>query len=159
MFRDNSYLSRLFTTLSPNEMTKDPVFSFNPDLPDVSNVHSGLITYYCHLLAEPTLETTPAVLITEQGFKLVYSNGTGDADAENPYSSVLMPQSQYQELLREEGEPEVVVDNTQLIRTALSQAREADNGGCSVGGSGTTGLGSLALFGIALLGLRRRREQ
>ncbi|MCP4447199.1 MAG: DUF2330 domain-containing protein [Myxococcales bacterium] len=158
MFRDHDYLSRLFTTLSPNEMTKDPVFSFNPDLPDVSNVHSGEITYYCHLLAEPTQETTPAVLITEQGFKLVYSSGTGDADAENPYASVVMPQSHYQELLREEGEPEVVVDNTALIRTALHNAHQEDNGGCFVGGSSSTGLGSLAFFGLALLGLRRRRD-
>lgn len=159
IFRDNPYLSRLFTTLSPNEMTKDPVFSFNPDLPEVSNVHTGEITYYCHLLENPTQETTPAVLITEQGFKLVYSNGTGDSEAENPYASVPMPQSHFQELLREEGEPEVVVDNTELIRTALAQHREADNGGCSVGGKGSTGLGSLALFGLALLGLRRKREE
>lgn len=157
MFRDHDYLSRLFTTLSPNEMTKDPVFSFNPDLPDVSNVHSGEITYYCHLLDDPTLATTPAVLITEQGFKLVYSNGVGDAETENVYQSVQMPQSHYQELLREEGEPEVVVDNTEEIRLALSEARNADNGGCSVSGSGT-GVGSLALLGLALLGLRRRRE-
>ncbi len=158
LFRSNDYLSRLFTTLSPNEMTKDPAFSFNPDLPEVSNVHTGQITYHCDLLADPTQETTPAVLITEQGFKLVYSNGTGDAEAENPYASIEMPQSHFQEVLREEGSAEVVIDNTDEIRLALKEAHASDNGGCSIGGNTQTGLGSLALLGLAMLGLRRRRE-
>ncbi len=158
IFRDHDYLSRLFTTLSPNEMTKDPVFSFNPNLPEVSNVHSGTITYYCDLVADPTAANTPAVLYTEQGFKLVYSNGVGDTDAENPYADVDMPQSQFQELLREEGDAVVVVDNTQLIRSALRSARGADSGGCSSTGTGA-GTSGLLLLGLALLALRRRQEQ
>ena len=39
LFANHPYLTRMFTTISPDEMTKDPVFSFNPDLPDISNVH------------------------------------------------------------------------------------------------------------------------
>ncbi len=156
MFRDHDYLSRLFTTLSPNEMTKDPVFSFNPDLPEVSNVHSGTITYYCQLLANPTLQTTPAVLYTEQGFKLLYSSGTGDSDTVNPYPELDMPMSQYQEVLREEGEPDVVVDNTDIIKAALAAERGGNNGGCSVGASGSTG--GLWLLALGFLVLRRRRK-
>ncbi len=156
MFRDHDYLSRLFTTLSPNEMTKDPVFSFNPDLPEVSNIHTGTITYYCQLLADPTIQTAPAVLYTEQGFKLVYSNGTGEADAVNPYTEVVMPQSQYQEVLREEGDAEVVLDNTDLINAALASERGANSGGCSVGGSSSAA--GLWLLALGLLALRRRRE-
>ena len=38
-FTDLPYLTRLYTTVSPEEMTKDPIFAFNPDLEDVSNVH------------------------------------------------------------------------------------------------------------------------
>jgi Uncharacterized protein conserved in bacteria (DUF2330) len=34
-------LTRLYTTLSAEEMTLDPVFTFNADLEDVSNVHSA----------------------------------------------------------------------------------------------------------------------
>jgi MYXO-CTERM domain-containing protein len=156
LFRDNPYLSRLFTTLSPNEMTKDPVFSFNPDLPDVSNVHSGTLTYYCQLLADPTIENTPAVLITEQGFKLVYSNGTGDSDAINPYPGLDMPQSQYQEVLREEGDAEVVVDNTDIIKAALAAENNSNNGGCSVSGNGSAA--GLWLLALGFLALRRRRD-
>lgn len=155
MFRDHDYLSRLFTTLSPNEMTKDPVFSFNPDLPEVSNLHSGTITYYCQLLADPSIETTPAVLYTEQGFKLVYPNGTGGADDINHYTEVDMPQSHYQEILREEGEAEVLVDNTRKIQAALAAERGRHSGGCSVGGTGSAA--GLWLLALGFLAIRRRR--
>jgi hypothetical protein len=33
------YLTRVYTRISPEEMTVDPVFRFNPDLPTISNVH------------------------------------------------------------------------------------------------------------------------
>lgn len=41
------YMTRLFTTLSADEMTRDPFFSFNPDLPDVSNEHRISATMHC----------------------------------------------------------------------------------------------------------------
>ena len=47
LFGTHTYLTRLFTTVSPDEMTKDPMFSFNPDLPDVSNVHTVQATPVC----------------------------------------------------------------------------------------------------------------
>ena len=47
LFTTHTYLTRLFTTVSPDEMTKDPMFSFNPDLPDVSNVHTVQATPVC----------------------------------------------------------------------------------------------------------------
>ncbi len=48
-FGDLPYLTRLFTTVSPEEMNKDPIFSFNPDLPDVDAQH--------HAQAEPICAT------------------------------------------------------------------------------------------------------
>ena len=35
------YVTRLYSTLSPADMTIDPVFTFNPDLDTVSNIHSA----------------------------------------------------------------------------------------------------------------------
>jgi hypothetical protein len=35
------YLTRMFTTVSPNEMNVDPIFHENPDLPDVNNINQG----------------------------------------------------------------------------------------------------------------------
>lgn len=40
------YLTRLFTTMSPDEMNEDPAFAWNPALPDVSNVHTATLQLY-----------------------------------------------------------------------------------------------------------------
>jgi hypothetical protein len=43
---DSSYLTRLFSTVSPEEMTRDPMFDFNPDLGNVDNWHTAMVTDY-----------------------------------------------------------------------------------------------------------------
>jgi MYXO-CTERM domain-containing protein len=35
------YITRLYTTMSAAEMTLDPAFDFNPDIKDVSNIHTA----------------------------------------------------------------------------------------------------------------------
>lgn len=40
-YKATPYLTRLYTTVSAEEMNKDPIFAFNKDLPDVSNVHTA----------------------------------------------------------------------------------------------------------------------
>jgi hypothetical protein len=47
------YFTRLFTTVSADEMTRDPVFSQNPDLADVSNRHTAKATPTCGEPNEP----------------------------------------------------------------------------------------------------------
>jgi uncharacterized protein (TIGR03382 family) len=39
LIESRPYITRLYTTMSADEMTLDPVFDFNRDLPTVSNVH------------------------------------------------------------------------------------------------------------------------
>lgn len=46
-FDANPYLTRLFTTLSADEMTIDPMFNFNPDLGDVDNVRRATARCEC----------------------------------------------------------------------------------------------------------------
>jgi len=41
------YVTRLYTTMSAEEMTTDPVFNFNSDLPDVSNTHMATLVQSC----------------------------------------------------------------------------------------------------------------
>jgi hypothetical protein len=154
LFRKNRYMTRLFTTMSQNEMTADPVFSFNPQLPDVSNIHQGRLIYYCGRIPNDSPTTTPARIITESGWNLNLPNGTQD----NPWADVSMPKSHFIEADHEEGASDVIVDNTAAIE-AIIEARTiplppAD--GCSVGGSGAAGglgLGALAM----LLAAGRRR--
>lgn len=40
-------VTRLYTTVSPDEMDRDPLFDFNADLPDVSNVHQASAKAIC----------------------------------------------------------------------------------------------------------------
>lgn len=150
MFRRHDYMTRLFTTLSPTEMTKDPVFSFNPDLEEVSNTHTGELHYFCGVAPNDDPATTPARIVTEAGFELDLPDGTGQA-----LGAIAMPWSHYIETLREEGPPEVVADNTALIKAALATNNGA--GGCAGCASGGGAAGGGLLIGLALLLTRRRR--
>jgi len=47
LFDNHSYMTRVFTTISPDEMTKDPLFSFNGDLMNVSNEHQAEAMLEC----------------------------------------------------------------------------------------------------------------
>ena len=46
-YKAQPYLTRLYTTLSAEEMSKDPIFGYNAELPDVSNQHSADATPVC----------------------------------------------------------------------------------------------------------------
>ena len=48
------YITRLFTTISPENMVRDPIFRFVDGLPDVSNQHNAVFTLDC-----PTAEVQP----------------------------------------------------------------------------------------------------
>jgi hypothetical protein len=150
LFRTHPYLTRMFTTLSPEEMTRDPAFSYNPDLADVGNEHRGRIIYYCD--GSTTEQTkTPAKIITESGWELNLPKGT----EVNPWTSIAMPRSHYIGVLREEGGEVVVIDNTQAILAAIEGQ---DGGGCSVAGVGSGLPIGASLFGLLTLGLLRRRR-
>lgn len=41
------YLTRLYSTMSAEEMTVDPAFDYNPDLADVSNIHMARQIIHC----------------------------------------------------------------------------------------------------------------
>lgn len=156
MFRDHRYMSRLFTTMSPDEMTKDPVFSFNPDLPEVSNDHSATLTYYCGVINHSKSQgETAAQLVTEQGWQLFFPKGTG----ENDWLDVPMPASLETQVLREEGDPEVVGNNDSAIEDSINDFRKPrGSGGCSVA-SGSGNGGALALAFLALFAAVVRRRQ
>ena len=66
------YLTRLYTTLSPEDMNKDPVFSFNPGLKDWPNVHDGTLTYHCGFFGDRGIANTAATLRTEAGWVIDY---------------------------------------------------------------------------------------
>ncbi|ACY15859.1 DUF2330 domain-containing protein [Haliangium ochraceum] len=159
LFRDNPYLTRLFTTLSPEEMTKDPVFSFNPDLDEVSKDHRGTLELLeCSEFGGANF-SGPAILTTEQGRRLYLPDGLADSG----WITAPLPASLRIEMLREEGAPEVVTDNEAAIASGIDEYRaipepKSDDGGCSARSGAAPGAGALLLGGFVLLALRRRRR-
>ncbi|HJZ89159.1 MAG TPA: DUF2330 domain-containing protein [Polyangia bacterium] len=155
LFDTYPYLTRMYSTLSPEDMNKDPVFSYNAGLPDYKNVHDATLTYHCGMLVpSANASTTPATLLTEQGWVVEFPGGVGSGSIAASWG---LPGSWRIEILREEGGPEVVTDNTSRIRDALG------TGGCSVALGGRTEgmLGAAMLAALALglaLALRRRGE-
>jgi hypothetical protein len=150
LFTQYPYLTRLYTTLSPEDMTRDPVFSYNPSLPDVPNLHIGTLNLEC-----PSTSFGPSPggwLKTDEGFTIYYPSG------QPPDSIASLPASLRIEVLRETGSPDVVVDNTGAIDNALG----INAGACSVRPGTGFSRGSLALIvlcaaaGLVIARPRRR---
>lgn len=149
MFSKWPKMTRMYTTLSPDEMTKDPVFSFNETLPDVDNEHVATFTYLCDATQDGP-QNTPGIFELPDGRRFYLENTL--AWTEKNRSSV--PYSRRIEFLREEGPPEVEIDNsTQLSPSATGE------GGCACTASETRGSAAaslLAMLGLGVIALRRR---
>ncbi len=141
LFDMHPKLTRLYTTLSPLEMTRDPVFSFNPSLPDVSNIHTAIFETDCGVAGR-------GVLTLPDGRRFSVDDPTTWVDR----SGAAVPFSRRIERLRLEGGPLVEVDNTALI-----SASDADQAvGCHAGlGPANAAWLLLVVLPVALV-LRRR---
>jgi MYXO-CTERM domain-containing protein len=154
--------------MSANEMTLDPAFDFNADLPDVSNLHVAMQTLAC---ADNSWH-----MELPQG-DIVYGTEAGvwpDSDMKDQPAARLVMQ------LSTKGKGTVVMDNSERIAQLLvksarangdttasvpgSNARLTGSGDddCAVSGPGKSGspgvTGLLAALGaIALLRRRARR--
>ena len=175
---------RLYTTISPAEMTEDPMFHVTPDLPEETTlVRSGTINYFCDGDASFSLPDGRLVALLDQ------TQWPAIAPEQMPWVETI-------EYLPAGGAPVVEVDNLELIQGLLDTwntengpprspvgaacGDESTGGGGTVGdGSGGTGgagavddgLGSCAcrqtqggaggavVLGLGLLGLRRRRRR
>ncbi len=135
-------MTRMYTTLSPDEMTRDPVFSFNPDLPDVESEHVATFTYLCDATQDGA-NNTPGIFELPDGRRF-YLENTGAWTAKNRSS---VPYSRRIEFLREEGPPTIEVDNS----ADLSSSTAGDNG-CACSASKTAGNGLASLLALLALG-------
>jgi hypothetical protein len=109
----HAHMTRLYTTLSPDEMTLDPLFSFNPDLPDVSREHHAEITYYCN----------PDIYQWEAPWKIRLQSGiefTG-MPQQWPVALADAPAALRIVTLSENGPPDVMIDNSDPIRQSVSE--------------------------------------
>ncbi len=150
LFEGHAYTTRLYTTMSADEMTLDPMFEFNPDLEDVSNLHTA----------------TQYVSCRNDGYRIVLEDGreiygTNSTWPFNP--GEVMPANLMIEQLSTSGSAELLTDNSDAIQGILDQNNapfEKQNSGCACSLDGpqpsrSTWLwSSLGLVGFAML--RRR---
>jgi hypothetical protein len=172
-------MTRLYTTLSAEEMTVDPLFTFNPDLDDVDNLHT----------AERVIECNSRVLQSEAPWRIELPQGgviRGNSAGVGTWPTALDSLPSNLRIVRtgSTGSGKVVEDNASPIASMLDDynasvlptapsnpggggagsggATNNDNNGSSSGGcsiavpSGSWG----ALFAAFALGsalLRRRR--
>ena len=154
-------LTRLYTTLSADEMTLDPLFSFNPDLPSVSNLHS----------ANRVIECSSEVFDFEAPWRIELPQGgtvRGTAQSVGSWPSALDTLPPNREIVQsgESGSGKVIEDNSAAIDTLLADYNlnhsgappRSTSGGCNVARDRNP-LGALvALFAAAAVVMRRRRS-
>ncbi|MFO0574411.1 MAG: DUF2330 domain-containing protein [Polyangia bacterium] len=149
-----SKLTRMFTVLSPEDMNLDPAFSFNRELPDVSNIHNATLSAAC-----PDQDREFAELLTGTFTRRL----TADESSKDQLQPLPAPYSQRIEQLADTGSPAVKTDNTEAIKGTLAEASKAlGGGGCTATERRRpSGSGPLALLGgvVAAVLLRRRRPQ
>ena len=156
LFDTHPTLTRLYTTISPADMNRDPAFSFNPSLAPISNVHQATMRITC-----PSGSSQVGLLTTEQGWQLEYPGGQFGA----PFVALdTLPASLRIEVEREEGAAEVLIDNalkqssvvTTSERFFQSMLEPFSPGMKTVRSCSTTG--GVGLAALLVLALRRRRR-
>jgi uncharacterized protein (TIGR03382 family) len=163
------YVTRLYTTMSADEMTMDPGFNFNADLGNVSNIHTAQQKIECDNSWTVTLPQGDVVANAEA---MVWPGKIG---GEQPAARKILK-------LTTQGQGSVMLDNSHKITKLLVAAaakhgitvQPGADGGAPVvlqGGSGggcmatrgcvesNASAGNLALGLLAFAWLVRRRRQ
>jgi MYXO-CTERM domain-containing protein len=131
-------LSRMYTTMSADEMTLDPLFTFNPDQRDVSNVHTAVRTIECN----------PSVYQFEAPWRIDLPQGgvvRGSANDANTgtWAAALsdLPPNRLIVRTGASGSGKVVEDDSGPIKNQLATYNATVPAGMSVGGGVSTGGG------------------
>jgi hypothetical protein len=158
LFDTFPYLTRLYTQISPPEMTLDPTFTFNPDLPPVSNVHQADAYLECGMGGG--YGQSPIRIVLPDGREIwLQPDGHGGYRRGSLDS---LPGAESWWKLTSSGPGDKVGDNGDAIDRGLRQHNDDALGGCgtapgAAAAAGTT-LGGLAIaIGILLAARRRRR--
>ena len=162
-------LTRLSSSVSPSEMTVDPMFTFNPDMGTVSNVRTATLLTTCESGQSTT--DAPRTIKYSTGFTVnlppqqaLWDAGTDEfaflSDLYEPYASVI-------EQTSESGQPVILLDNRGEQHDDIDAFNDSVTGGGADGetlnaagcgcNNGTMPTSWMALF--LLLGLMRRAAQ
>jgi hypothetical protein len=164
LFDEHAKVTRLYTTMSAEEMTVDPLFTFNPELEDVSNIHT----------AERIIECGPGYYQDEAPWRIELPKGgvvRGGPTDVGTWPGVFASQPANQRIMRqsESGQGQVLEDNSSSIEEAVSaysatvpRPGRRVSGGCSNSGQSRSPAGGLLLASAGtlwLLARTRRRWQ
>lgn len=157
------YVTRMYTTMSAHEMTLDPSFDFNPDLEDVSNVHTADWIIECN----KGVEFSDATWRIELPSGLVV-RGQGQSRTWPIQPDEMMPATLQVREVGTSGPGTVVRDNYETVQQQLEEANakvpinlggsKAGGGGCGCG-STSGDAGALALLFAPLFFATRRRRR
>jgi uncharacterized protein DUF2330 len=140
----NGYLTRMFTTMSPAEMTEDPIFHANGMLPEVSNQLAATLVSGCDGPTHIELEDGRHIQLDDDGLAPQFDE---------------MPSAEANEEVPLVGAPIVLDDHRETIDAELRAWNDAHGGddgcGCRLG---RLRLEGLLLLGLVVLGLRARRR-
>lgn len=130
------YVTRLYTTMSAGDMTLDPLFSFNGDLNDISNVHT----------AERIIECDSSVYQSEAPWRIeLPQGGVVRGEGQNltwPEQLDDQPATTQIRQLGSSGDGMVVTDNTVEVADALETYNSTvGTSTANPGGAGTTNAG------------------
>jgi hypothetical protein len=116
LLNTRSYLTRLYSTMSAEEMTVDPAFNYNSDLAQVSNVHT----------AQQYIQCSPELAVWEAPWRIELPQGgvilgEGSLNAAWPIELDAMPANLKIVQLSTQGAGETVTDNSGQIGEGLFQ--------------------------------------
>jgi MYXO-CTERM domain-containing protein len=131
LLNQNDYLTRMYTTISPAEMTEDPEFHENPNLPEVPNILNGTLRNLCN---------GDQVFTLPDGRELYLPAGGGWPELPDEPDGVpgMMPSSEIIEEVPANGAPIRLTDNTERINAVLLAWNEA-NGWPGIGAGDSAG--------------------
>jgi len=131
-------ITRMYTTLSADEMTLDPLFTFNPDLPAVNNQHS----------ADRIVECNPNVYFSQAPWRIELPQGgviRGISSQTGTWPAELgkLPPNRVIVRAAASGEGKVLEDNSGEIDAQLTtyNATVPEAGTVGSGGAGSGGAG------------------
>jgi MYXO-CTERM domain-containing protein len=127
---DNPYLTRLYTTISPGEMTEDPMFWENMALPDVTNLQTGVQRFLCN---------GDSVFTLPDGREVYLPQGTTDWPDFEQEPAWAQPWEATVADTPASGAPMTLADNNVAIDVALAAYNAAHGwpgGGGADGGTG-----------------------
>lgn len=150
------YVTRLTSSVSPDEMTVDPLFVLNPDMPDVPRTRDATLVTHC----------APAVSRGNANRSLELADGrslwmpaeivfASNEDRAAWLADNTGPAAQTVEQTFRSGDAALTLDQTAALDEALQDTRAMVRCGCATGGEPA---GGALAFSALLLGLVRRRR-